>query len=307
MRPLALLILVSLAASASPQTVADALRMSAKPITAADLPDGYRAVALGGDNGIAGFSSLMMMGMSSGSDRDPQARVFFNLMGASFVDPDEFAALLDGKRPRIRAYSVDAGAMVGASGSGSKMPAPLFTESWIEAGRVVQWSPRPALTKAAILEAFGRPEVPGGSTGEQTAGLSNVKQVALGVIIYSGDSDDVYPFANSTAEAQKVISPYLKNDSLWKSPNGGRILYNTALSGTSATALEAPAETLLVWEEKPYPDGKRAVGYADGHAMRRDEPEWAQIWAMELRRRQRAKMDATKMKRLISSQLKPKG
>lgn len=294
MRPLVALALLSLASLGSPQTVADALRGNAKPILTADLPDGYRAVSLSMGEGMGGLSPYLLMGVGMGnsSDQDPRSKILFGLMGTTFVDPDEFAALLDGKRPRIRAYVLDLGAVMGSASRNTKVPTPVFAETWIEAGRILQWSPRPAMTKAAILEAFGRSDVPGDSPSDKSVGLSNVKQVALGIMLYCSDADDVFPFANSSAEAKRAVMPYTKSEDVWNSPAGGRILYNTALSGVSATSIVAPAETLLVWEETTYPDGKRAVGYTDGHAMRRDESEWAEAWRAELRRRAKAKADA---------------
>ena len=288
MRPLAALALVLLASLASPQTVADALRGGARPIPPSELPEGYRAVALSGGDGLGGAAPLFLMGLGGGGgDGDPKSRLLFSLMGASFVDPDEFAALLDGKRPRIRAYALDLGAMMAAPDGGASTPPPVFVETWIEAGRIVQWSPRPALTKAAIVAAFGTARL----AAEATAGLSNVKQIATGMMLYASDWDERFPVAGSTAQAQKLVGPYVKNDALWRSPNGGRVLYNTALSGVSQTSLQDIAGTLLVWEESVYADGKRAVGFTDGHVRLADRPTWSQLWATETQRRDKAMLD----------------
>lgn len=292
------LLFVLAAAPALAQSPADALRGTAAKITATGLPDGYRAVSLGDAGGAGGLGiyGLMGVGMSSGGGGSEAAKssLFFALLGTTFVEPDEFAALLEGKRPRIKGYVIDFGAMIADSTGENRgsMPTPVFTETWIEAGRVVQWSPRPALTKARILEVFGKEDVPGSSAAARSSALSNVKQIALGFIIYSGDADDKFPKADSTAIAKSLVMPYTKNEKIWTTPAGGRVLYNVALSGVDATSLENPAETLLVWEEKAYPDGTRAVAFADGHAKREDEAEWSRVWKDELKRRAEAKARA---------------
>ncbi len=294
MRVLSGLLLVLAAVPAFSQSPADALRGATAKITASELPDGYRAVSLGDASGPGGLGVYGLMGLGAGGGEGAEAAkssLFFSLLGATFVDPDEFAALLDGKRPRVKGYSVDFVAMVADSTGtrGGGVPTPVFTETWIEAARVVQWSPRPALTKARILEVFGKGGVPGETAGDRTVGLSNVKQVALGLMMYASDEDDKFPKADSTAAARALVMPYLKSEEVWTSPAGGRILYNTALSGVAQTSLEKVAETPLVWEEKAAPDGTRAVGFADGHAKRVGEAEWSRLWKDELRRRAEAK------------------
>lgn len=279
---------VLLAASAHAQSPSDILRAPSHAVRAADLPDGYRAVALGtGEEGFGGLGIFAMSGfaMRGGSAEESQSALLFSLTGASFVDPDEFAQLLDGKRPRIRAYTLDLTAMMAASTRGVRTPAPIFTESWIETGRVTQWSPRPGLTKAAILSVFGNSGRSGDMPADRSTALSNVKQVALALLIYSTDNDDRFPKADSSAKARALTHPYTKSDELWQTPGGTRVLYNVALSGVSSTSLSDPAATLLVWEEKPASDGTRAIAFTDGHAKRVSESEWDRLWSAELGRR----------------------
>jgi len=278
------LFLASFAAFAQ-TSPADALRGPSKKISAADLPPSYRAVVFGPSE-LGGFYGLA--GMGSGSNE--QSLMLFSLFGTVFVDPDEFASLLDGKLPRIRAYTLDLASMARTRPMDSPTALiPVFTESWIEAGRIVQWSPRPEINRESIIKVFGQPGVPNPQT-DITRTLSNAKQVGLGIMLYASDYDDVFPNAQSTAQAQKEVYPYLKNADLWKSynPNGGRLLYNTALSKLSETQIPAPAETPMVWDEKPWPDGRRVVVYTDGHGKIVSSDEWNNlIWPAELRRRLR--------------------
>lgn len=139
--------------------------------------------------------------------------------------------------------------------------------------------------KLAELKAAGGSDESGGLLGvfsqakesaKETATLSNAKQLALGFMMYMGDHDDVFPYVHSTASAFRQIEPYTKNTEIQRTlnPNGGRILFNTALAGVPSTSLENPAETVLLYEDTPWPDGKRTVAFADGHAKRLDAAEW---------------------------------
>lgn len=112
--------------------------------------------------------------------------------------------------------------------------------------------------------------------------------MATAIIIYASDADDCYPYAHSTAEAQQQVFPYYKDAKLWssKNPEGGRLLYNTSISGLTSTAIESPSQTPLLWDEKPWPDGGRNVAFADAHAKYVSREEWdGLIWPFELRRR----------------------
>src|SRR4051812_5990550 len=107
MRTLAALALVLGTTLGIPQTVADALRQGSKPLAATDLPESYRAVTLGSNESPGGsFASMYFMGVASDGGGDPRGRLLFSLMNVCFVNPEEFAELLDGKRPRIRAYTM---------------------------------------------------------------------------------------------------------------------------------------------------------------------------------------------------------
>ena len=90
-----------------------------------------------------------------GSGSNEQSLMLFSLFGTVFVDPDEFASLLDGKLPRIRAYTLDLASMARTRPMDSPTALiPVFTESWIEAGRIVQWSPRPEINRESIIKVL---------------------------------------------------------------------------------------------------------------------------------------------------------
>lgn len=116
-------------------------------------------------------------------------------------------------------------------------------------------------------------------SAKRTATLSNAKQLALGMLLYESDYDDIAPYAQSTATVKYVIDPYLKNREVWKSlnPNGGEFLFNTSLGGVNTSEIPHPADTPLFFERNAWPDGSRVVAFADGHAKVLTPDEWKKL------------------------------
>jgi prepilin-type processing-associated H-X9-DG protein len=103
--------------------------------------------------------------------------------------------------------------------------------------------------------------------------LSNLKQMAVAVMMFEGDADDVLK-VTATNWLDK-ISPYLRSRDILKCPEDteGPVSYslNAKLIGKSAVAIEDPANTVLLYEGKGGQlvfrhQGRAAVAYADGHA-----------------------------------------
>jgi prepilin-type processing-associated H-X9-DG protein len=108
---------------------------------------------------------------------------------------------------------------------------------------------------------------------KKTACLSNVKQIAIGALMYLADHDD--KFSMSPAKLRATLNPYIKNDSLWFCPAGLKTQpaysFNSFLLNKTDADLEKPAETVMIYEgSKRQLDfrhaGFAAVAYADGHA-----------------------------------------
>jgi prepilin-type processing-associated H-X9-DG protein len=114
---------------------------------------------------------------------------------------------------------------------------------------------------------------------------SNLKQVDVGMLIYSNDYDSVAPLAN---EWMDELEPYLKNDALYHSPavvlkNAANYGYafNSAVAAQNLPNLTSPATTLSFFDSTvlsrnataltstlPNPPryGKvNTLAYADGH------------------------------------------
>ncbi len=99
------------------------------------------------------------------------------------------------------------------------------------------------------------------------------------MLMYSSDYDDNYPYAQGTAAVKFVTYPYVKNKKVWETynPNGGQIVFNMGVAGANATSIQNPADTVMFYETMPWPDGRRAVAYTDGHVKHVASDVWAEI------------------------------
>ncbi len=93
----------------------------------------------------------------------------------------------------------------------------------------------------------------------RTQSLSNAKQIALGILMYGQDYDEMYPPSGGATQSQ--ISPYLKNEDLFKNTLTGQPAF-TYVGGGSMAAIEEVAKTPIGYLAGP---GGRVIIYADGH------------------------------------------
>lgn len=109
------------------------------------------------------------------------------------------------------------------------------------------------------------------SASQKTVALSNMKQIALGTLMYAADWNDILKM--SPATAKEKIMPYLKNQEIFKDPATGKsdvYVFNNRLTNVPFNYVQYPAETVL-WSLGaqgallyPY-DGKTVIAFADGH------------------------------------------
>lgn len=117
---------------------------------------------------------------------------------------------------------------------------------------------------------------------EQTECLSNLKQLALAVLMWAQDHDEVLPPAKDWG---KELYPYLKNEELFRCPAAadlqGGYAYNADIAGRKLAEIADPAATVLFYEStlgqldaadrgesQPRPgrhNGGNARAYVDGH------------------------------------------
>jgi prepilin-type processing-associated H-X9-DG protein len=106
-----------------------------------------------------------------------------------------------------------------------------------------------------------------------TSCLSNMKQICLAAMMLAQDYDEKFKIKPDAYK--KGLMPYTKNEAIFKCPadtgSGSSYAFNSNLAGVSMAKIQAPAETVLIYEGKNGKldfrhDGKASVGFADGHA-----------------------------------------
>ncbi len=97
------------------------------------------------------------------------------------------------------------------------------------------------------------------AAAEREMAMSKCKQVALGMLMYSADSDDFMPLSSNWQEG---VGPYIRNDSIL---DGFVYTYQ----GGALTGLQDPAGTEIGYIPI---SGGRCVAYADGHVVFRPGP-----------------------------------
>lgn len=105
----------------------------------------------------------------------------------------------------------------------------------------------------------------------RTEVLSNMKFLALGAMIYSGDYDDHLPHLMSDGqETGELLAPYLRESTTGKLSfeplEGEFVTPNPELAGIKIQSLERPDQTEMFWFESEKLPGYRFVAYADGSA-----------------------------------------
>jgi hypothetical protein len=270
----------------------------AETLTAANWTPDYRPYRLAIQGASSGnimgldFSSLMMMSMMGGGGGGAQPPQFLTDISSVWTKGEKVCIGGQSFLVGYKANVPNMMSMISHAGSGPKKL--IMVLDLIRPDMITEIQPVVGLTKEAFLNegevaglAFAdspdasvgsSPVVQEAETREKaTATLSNIKQDALALIMYMNDYDDVLPKGNSTAQIEDAAMPYLKTKNTWQTlnPNGGRILFNMALSGVNESAIDMPAEVPLLFEEVAWPDGRRAVAYTDGHAKLEDQQTWA--------------------------------
>lgn len=108
---------------------------------------------------------------------------------------------------------------------------------------------------------------PIGTLGERST--INLKQLGIGVLIFTQDYDEVYAF--NSRYIIEALSPYITSPVLFQVPDTNEIYtFNGNLSGLNIHQVPSSEKTVLFYEgqnETPIfrYDGKAAICFADGH------------------------------------------
>jgi hypothetical protein len=112
------------------------------------------------------------------------------------------------------------------------------------------------------LQTVGREDLEAAMENEERKQLmSNAKQVAMGMMIYGADFDDLLPPSNGW---QDTVLPYLKNRNLMEG-------FTYEMNGQDLTKITDPSKQRLGFIEGRF---GRAITFADGHVIweRRKNP-----------------------------------
>lgn len=263
-------------------------------IRAADIGEDMRAVKIvhekqggGGDIFSMLMNPMMMMmgafgsmGSSEEKPADPDqaaGMAFFDKMSISWTNGSTVKLY---EQDFLVTYSVQVNM---AQAMKSKSPPDLSKEdltlTLINTKHITSITPRTDMTKEEWLKPA--PVPPPGGAGDRASSLSNIKQISTAMLIYCADYDDVTPYVQSTKGSFEVMYPYMKSKEITKSlnPNGSKFVLNMAVAGINMSSIEMPSETILFYEDKPWPDGKRLVSFTDSSARMVDEAEWERLKA----------------------------
>ncbi len=125
--------------------------------------------------------------------------------------------------------------------------------------------------------------------GEQTACLSNIRQLCLAALEYASDHSSCFPieprghvvpdWASSSAEANwaRSLMPYIMNDGIYQCPSVGEddvypptpgrpaisYVYNCEMGGPEG-AIDTPTLKVLLWDTGTLAGASQAWGWRDG-------------------------------------------
>ncbi len=252
-----------------------------------DLPDDYQAVSIrtASDASLFGemFSSpmglIMMYGSIGGGNGNSQQGQVMRLLDASAISFTKGETTEVQGAKFLITYKIE----LNVAETQSMMEnhsEPLMELVLVRFDTIKALAPKPDFTKATLSGLFGPTPVEVRSMAANRAStLSNFKQSATAMIIYSTDYDDEIPYVQDTKSALAVLAPYAKNKETFKTynPLGSEIRLNMAVSGVNNAAIPAPAETPLFYESTAWPDGTRCVSFCDSHARFVDSEEWSRL------------------------------
>jgi len=114
-----------------------------------------------------------------------------------------------------------------------------------------------AILAAILFPVFAQAK----AAAKSAADLSNVKQLSLGIMMYAGDSDDVFPYAFDNDWGNPLVwpvitQPYIKSLGIFHSPFDTNTLMPTSTFSASAVAamgvpISYGANSAVFWDQ-PY-------------------------------------------------------
>lgn len=97
-------------------------------------------------------------------------------------------------------------------------------------------------------------------------GVDNAKFVALGLLMYTQDYDEVLPPMHNAVEFQTDLLPYIKDPNAFVIPANGQLFApNSAIGEMSIASFTNPATTIIFQDPKPADSRHNTVAFLDGH------------------------------------------
>jgi len=278
----------------------------ATSLAVSELPDGFSAVRLTLTKGVNGLSDALLPAMvfarlgnaggdirkfaltqcywSNGDTVKSMNREFLvtyrleteNFSSATAIDMPINPGVASTTTPTVPRFKIY---LVALDSIGSISPAPDVTKAELIAAFTEDPNNSSAPTAPTPMAQLVSPASGSVQQKLQNATLSNIRQAALGTMLYAGDYDDVLPFAQGTKTVWYVTYPYLKSHAFTKTlnPRGGQIQFNIGLGGSELSRIPAPAKTVLLFESEAWADGRRAVAFCDGHGSMVSSSDWNEI------------------------------
>ncbi len=105
--------------------------------------------------------------------------------------------------------------------------------------------------------------------------LNNLRQIAIAIMMWTQDHDEVLPPMTTAAAMRTVLKDYDGNEKLWLQPVVDEPYQpNPTLAGTALGDIRDPTTMILAYEAKPWPNGMRCVAFVDGHVEVMTEERW---------------------------------
>ncbi len=275
-RSIALILALACSLSANAQDAATVKLVPktepAATVKVENLTPEYRAFRLGLSGGGGPFEYMLgiMPMMTRGSDSSNPG--YLNFADVLF-SKGEMTEVYGIRFLATYRLAISPARLTGGASTTPEVPSDELKLHLVRVDSIQSITPAPEITREVLEKALG---VGAGKTvfddakqaAQRTQTLSNAKQVALSLMMYAADYDDVYPYAQWTKTVKEVTLPYLKNGDIWKSanPKGGEFFFNMALAGVTGSTIVNPSETVMLYESEEWPNGGRVIAYADGHA-----------------------------------------
>lgn len=131
-----------------------------------------------------------------------------------------------------------------------------------------------ALALAMIAPVFAQRDQ--SLAAKKTVTLTNLKQLAIGALLYAGDYDNRLPNPPDTDTVFNVLFPYLKNRGVFNSENplSSKISWNLSIGGLLVNSLKDTAQVPMFFEPIAWADGSRGVAFVDAHCKFLKPDQW---------------------------------